>query len=549
MVETFLNDGVSDCGSYHSDTSNQADFESDSEYSCTEFDSSDDEKLPFNPKQWCKIKCDAQSPDVTPSRFNFTGCPGVKVHVDENTSPLDFFKLYIDDELVDHICTETNRFAKGSGLTEWINVSRAELYLLFGLKIHLGIVNMPKEVMHWSKDPLFEMSIFRSIMSFKRYSKIMQYLQFTNNKTYDPLTHPNPKLNKIYEVYLNLEKKFRSFYEPKRDLCIVENLLTYKTRLRWTQPNPLNRTSFGIRNFLLCEATTGYVWSFILSAGNKTKVSSELKKLDSNPSCIAMTLMKPLLGKGHCLIMNRNYTSPYLVDLLVSHETDVYGAVKPTKKHLPSQINKTTLENDEIIAYRKGKVMALRWKGRQDVTMLSTIHNTKVVQVKTHSKTINKPEVIYDYNAIMGSAEINCVMQSTSKEKELLYKKFFFHMLDMAVRNSYLLYNASGNKKLSSLDYRIMLVRSIFQTYRPELPPPNSGRPSIHDHPARYTSGHFPTEIPPTKLKKAPTRQCVVCAKKRDINGKKNRRKTRYQCKICKQALCVVPCFEKYHTP
>lgn len=73
------------------------------------------------------------------------------------------------------------------------------------------------------------------------------------------------------------------------------------------------------------------------------------------------------------------------------------------------------------------------------------------------------------------------------------------------------------------------------------------GRPST-PHPTRGSSGHYPMDVPATEKKKFPTRKCAQCAKKRDANGKKVRKETRYLCKICQVPLCVTPCFEAYHT-
>jgi len=53
-------------------------------------------------------------------------------------------------------------------------------------------------------------------------------LYFSNNEKYDPHTHSNPKLNKIWPVYETINKKFSTLYIPKRDISIDESLLLYK---------------------------------------------------------------------------------------------------------------------------------------------------------------------------------------------------------------------------------------------------------------------------------------------------------------------------------
>ena len=66
--------------------------------------------------------------------------------------------------------------------------------------------------------------------------------------------------------------------------------------------------------------------------------------------------------------------------------------------------------------------------------------------------------------------------------------------------------------------------------------------------PLRMSGRHFPEYIPATNRKMNPTKQCGVCRRVRDCNGKKIRRESRYYCPDCNVSLCVSPCFRVYHT-
>ena len=55
---------------------------------------------------------------------------------------------------------------------------------------------------------------------------------------------------------------------------------------------------------------------------------------------------------------------------------------------------------------------------------------------------------------------------------------------------------------------------------------------------------HFLSKIPPHSSGKPSQHECIVCSHKKQ-NG---RNTTTYHCKQCKVALCVMPCFELYHT-
>lgn len=54
--------------------------------------------------------------------------------------------------------------------------------------------------------------------------------------------------------------------------------------------------------------------------------------------------MDELLGLGHCLTLDNNYSSPELADILVRQKTDVHGTLKLARKDLPKQIKKKRVE-------------------------------------------------------------------------------------------------------------------------------------------------------------------------------------------------------------
>ncbi|KAH8026148.1 hypothetical protein HPB51_016459 [Rhipicephalus microplus] len=127
------------------------------------------------------------------------------------------------------------------------------------------------------------------------------------------------------------------------------------------------------------------------------------------------------------------------------------------------------------------------------------------------------------------------------------YKKIFQHLLDEATYNSFVLYQKGGGRA-SHLEYRLRLIDEIITKYSPNTGTKKKGRPGRPLNAKRFGERHFPSHIPPTEKKQEPTRRCVVCYMKRDVNGKNIRKETSTWCRWCEKALCAVPCFERYHT-
>ena len=71
------------------------------------------------------------------------------------------------------------------------------------------------------------------------------------------------------------------------------------------------------------------------------------------------------------------------------------------------------------------------------------------------------------------------------------------------------------------------------QTCRHSLPPC-----------ARLTERHIPTKAEHRQSGTTKQLECVVCSFKKG----RGRKTSTYNCKQCNVSLCIVPCFELYHT-
>jgi len=61
---------------------------------------------------------------------------------------------------------------------------------------------------------------------------------------------------------------------------------------------------------------------------------------DLTSSCIVLTLMKDLFGKGHCVYMDNFYSSPALYRQLLQEQTDAVGTVRVNRRNMPADLKK-----------------------------------------------------------------------------------------------------------------------------------------------------------------------------------------------------------------
>lgn len=534
----------------------------------SETDSDSDDSVDLGPaRQWRDI--DQNSLPNAPPRFPFTAAVGVNVRpFDENNCVLESFEHFVSNDILLLICEETNRYANDylrnhRRAKPFAELLPNELRVFLALVMLQGVIQKPDMKLFWSKNPLLMTPFFLQAMSHRRFKQIKQFLHFSNNNEYNPRTHPNPKLNKIWPILINLKEKFKSSVTPERDITVDESLLMFKGRLSWKQFIPLKRARFGIKSYLLCESKSGYVWDLSIYTGRSEgteNIGADLG-IDNflslpKSSQIVLSLCKDLLGKGYCLTTDNFYSSPQLADILVSHKTDTYGTVKLCRKQIPknmtkNEIKKQKLKKGDIVGCQRGKVTIMAWKDKKIVSLLSTVHTTKMVEVEKRGVISKRPECVISYNDTMGGVDrvdqhISCYSTPRKRGKKW-YKKVFFNLIDISLWNAYVVYKKCGGT-LSFLLYRIEIIQKTMEKYHSDAMKPKPGRPSQTLSPLRLTERHFLEYIPPTEKKVNPTRQCGMCSRVKDANGKKIRRESRFYCPDCNVALCVSPCFRVYHT-
>ncbi|XP_023230290.1 piggyBac transposable element-derived protein 4-like [Centruroides sculpturatus] len=502
-------------------------------------------------RTWCDVSL--ENPPAAPPRFPFQGTPGCNFTLDNYFDPLAYFLLFFDLNLITTIVTETNRFAMQQARAStdtWEPVSIEEMFVFLAICIMEGILYKPDEKMYWSRNELFLTPSFSKLMTKKKFLTIKKYLHFADTDTFDPETHPNPKLNKIWPLIEHLNFKFSTLYTPEEDITVDESLLLFKGRLSWKQYIRSKRARFGIKFYNLCESSSGYLWNFTIYTGKGTVLNEKYKNMPLTTQ-IVLTLVEPLLGKGYCLTTDNFYTSPQLADYLLSFQTDYCGTLRLTRRDVPNEIQRKKLKKGETVAMQRGKVLIQKWQDKKTVTMLSTFHSPKLISTQTRSGTqVMKPECVLHYNQKMGGVDLLDQhihnYHLARKRGKKYYKKIFFQLLDLSIYNAHVLYKKNGGER-NNLSFRMNLVDRLVMTYRTETMIGQHSRTRTPG-PLRLVERHFPAFIPPTEKKANPTRCCAVCCNRRDDSGKKIRKETRYWCPKCEVALCPAPCFEIYHT-
>ena len=486
------------------------------------------------------------NPQIAP----FTSNPGVSPTIPKDSKPMEILKEFMTDELIATIVNETNRYAQQyinreaissySRVNDWKAVEVAEMWNFLALTLLMGISRNPGIPDYWSNNPLFYNNTFPSTMSRNRYQLIHKFIHFADNENSDQ----DDRLYKIRAVVDYLIGKFQEAYNLEKEVCIDEQLLLHKGNLNFKQYIPNKRAKFGIKIFSLCDRS-GYLWNSEVYVGknkllSKSKLSAELESSVGKSGAIVLRLIDKILGMGHHLYTDNWYTSYNLYVYLHEHYTGACGTLRTNRACLPPEFVTEKLQRGETRSRTNGNVVALRYKDKKDVYLLSTIHRTDEItstsKRNNDGEVIEKNKIITDYNSFMGGVDKNDAMISNYSSVRKSHKwttKVVLHFIEEAVFNAYIIHcQLNSSLTIRYVDFKLKLIAEML-----------SNPPTDLHHPEPRKSGrHYMEIIPVTGAKKAPMKRCAHCS------GKK-RKETRYRCADCYQhpPLCAVPCFREYH--
>ena len=165
--------------------------------------------------------------------------------------------------------TETNKYANNNQSTKptpraWNNITSDEMKLFIGVLILMGIIKLPRLEMYWqvANEHIKTPGISR-IIGKTKFEQIFRFLHLADN-TQDP---GNDKLYKIRRFATLLKTQFEAQYTVHQHVTIDEAMIPFKGRLSFKQYMKAKPTKWGIKVFVISDATNGYVYQIQIYTG------------------------------------------------------------------------------------------------------------------------------------------------------------------------------------------------------------------------------------------------------------------------------------------
>ena len=187
---------------------------------------------------------------------------------------------------------------------------------------------------------------------------------------------------------------------------------------------------------------TGYTYDMNVYLGKD--IQREAQHLTATHNTVA-NLTRAVEGFGHKLYMDNFFSSPDLYDDLAQKKIFCCGTLKLHRKVISKNLKPKTLrlKHGDIRERTRGDMTPVVCKNNRDVCLLTNILDPpREGNYRDEHGSAIKPAIVADYNCHVGyvdNADRMANSYTASRQTCKWTKKLFFHLLDLAIVNSYIL--------------------------------------------------------------------------------------------------------------
>ena len=543
--------------------STDASSDSDTEGYAVDGDDNSESETETSPASW--VKC---SDGVTPKQLLFTA-QNVGVQLTDSNIPdsiLGFFQLYFTEDLLREIVVETNQYAKEklsdrellprSVWHKWTDVTEEELKGYFGVILRMAMHQCGDIQQFFSSQWIDYMPFYGDVFSRERFLLIHWMLHVQPPTTDDGAARVT-RGSKVKNVVVHMKQKCLELFHPYQNIVIDESTISFKGRTQYKMYNPQKPHKWGLRVFSLADSKTGYLCGFEPYYGSATTNSLPRPDLQFTARIVlhlCSEVTDKVGGEGYHLFTDRYYTGHILAVELLKKNIHTTGTVMRNRQGLPAEIKRNLkLKKYEVASWSlQNKEVVVAWQDKRTIYMLTTYYSpaTQMQQRRIRKGEVEefpKPTAIVEYTKHMGAVDRfdhYCSSYAFTRKSLKWWRKTFFWLLEVAVVNSYILYNETHpDEPVDHIRYRKQLILQLVGEQRRSRPSRRRGRPSTLDKEERLDKRqHFIAAFSGKK-----TKDCRVCSDRKTAGS---RHKTIYYCETCSRHPGLHPgdCFKKYHS-
>uniref|UniRef100_A0A3Q0SG42 PiggyBac transposable element-derived protein domain-containing protein n=1 Tax=Amphilophus citrinellus TaxID=61819 RepID=A0A3Q0SG42_AMPCI len=348
---------------------------------------------------------------------------------------LNFFSHLFTQEMINNIVFYTNLYVVQK-VNENLGLTSEEFKTFLGKNTVMSYIRYPRARMYWSSEQGLCLDLVANAMPVNRFEKIMRYVHFLDNYSIDPKNAD--RFVKIRPFLNALQGTFSVSLDPEEYQSVDEMMIPFKGCLSIKQYVP--------------------------------------KNFEPNQD-VMMRLCEDLQDRNHMVFFDNFFCA-----IPPGFEASRLKTEKQLKKEGRGSVSVVTCAQNITIT---------RWMDSSVIHMASSCTGKEKKMLK-----VQRPFAVKLYNQHMGG--VNQMDQMVAahphrRRNKRWYIRVFFHFVDIAVVNAWLLYRMSGNEAKDLLHFKASTARALI----------NAGSVTI---PSRCR----PSTIPPPVNTKYTCLQCVV---------------------------------------
>jgi hypothetical protein len=481
----------------------------------------------------------------------FTGIQGIHGRTHHCETPLDAFRLFFGDFVVDRIARATNHYGKSKRGDVWLDTSGFEVRKLIAVLIYMGMDSIGDTRLYWAAP--FNIPFVTKLFTRDRFTTLLSHLHLTSAEE-----GRGDKLAKVRWLLDYVTGRCLSLYSPSENLAVDEAMIPFKGRIGFKQYIPSKPTKWGIKVWSLADSANGFLCNFCVYTG----ASAEEKASGGNGiERLVLNLLRPFEGKYHRIWMDNYFTSFPLLEKLKEKRIYASGTVRWNRQGFPSSLkdvwNKKQIarlrptQRGKFHAREKDGVVATIWFDNGIVSFLSNcipaapFEKISRRQPDGDVKEIDCPPIVSAYNKSMGAVDMHDQRREVyriGRKSNRWWLPLFYYLLDVCVVNSFLLYKLQHPEKNDThRDFRIQLMKQMSE----ERPPRASKRGRVGEG---VVDDNGDIIFNHSVVESSKMGSCTVCSERRRSDGKEvgKRVRTKFKCLKCNVFVCPSTCFNTH---
>ncbi|KAL1518182.1 hypothetical protein ABEB36_001844 [Hypothenemus hampei] len=288
--------------------------------------------------------------------LKFSGVPGLMgLDPDRKYTALECFKLFVDDDLINLMVQETNKYARSKFirygyhqgfLSGWLDVNFKEMTQFIALIIFMSLKRLPVTDLYWSTGRLYFNTVACRVFTQTRFYRILKFWHFGTDGTNSTHAKVNPVIDR-------LNANFRKYKQPGNILYVGRSTVYLRNKYVF-DAHAIQGPKKGSKILKVMDQDVYTYKIKILCPGSSDKDATKTNVVD---------LLDGYLGFGRLVIFHNLWISLELAEELLKRKSHSIGMIRKNSRGAPKELETKQLQDGDLIGFQNNEgVSVMKWQ-------------------------------------------------------------------------------------------------------------------------------------------------------------------------------------------